>query len=181
MGVGEGERVREARSRSKVRGEGWGTREVDGLTGWRLPPVQEDLDVTFNVKQKVKIPLWGGVLRTDPACVFHTLALWGCMELPWWEEPLGLAEGGVWGGLKRGLHGASTGLPLGGQGRQALSLPHTLCFALRGHSLAGSGGGEHTLHLGLKAQLCLHPLCLSHVGEGAWGTRRWPPVPMAPP
>lgn len=142
MGVGEGERVRGARSRrSKVRGEGWGTREVDGLAGWRLQPVQEDLDVNFNFEQKVKIPLWGGVLRTDPACVFHTLALRGCMELPWWEEPLGFAEGGVWGGLKWGLHGASTlGFPWVGRGWQALSFLHTLCFALRGHPLAGSGG-----------------------------------------
>ena len=33
--------------------------------------MQEDVDVTFSFKQKVKIRLWGGVLRTDPACVSH--------------------------------------------------------------------------------------------------------------
>lgn len=36
----------------------------------RLQPVQEDLGVAFTFKQKVKIPLWGGVFRTDPASVF---------------------------------------------------------------------------------------------------------------
>lgn len=54
----------------KEQGQRGGLRDQRGGWARRLQPGQEDLDVTFTFKQKVKIPLWGGVFRTDLASVF---------------------------------------------------------------------------------------------------------------
>lgn len=76
------------------------------------------------------------------------------------------------------LHGASTlGSLWAGRGRQALPLP-TLCALLREDSPSQAQVAESTCCIRVFRHSCVcSPLCLSHIGEGAQGTRRWPPVP----
>lgn len=93
MGVREGENVGGEIEEEQGQRGGLGDQRGGGTR--RLQPVQEDLGVAFTFKQKVKIPLRGGVFRTDPASVFSHSGPAGLLELPQWEEPLGFAEGGI--------------------------------------------------------------------------------------